>query len=54
MHGIIVQMMKLFTFITWLLKVMSAIPYLFMLMRLPTLKSRMPLIGARRMLEIAS
>lgn len=41
-------------FITWLLKVMSAIPYLFMLMRLPTLKSRMPLIGARRMLEIAS
>lgn len=47
-------MMKLFTFITWLLKVMSAIPYLFKLLRLPTLKSRMPLIGARRMLEIAS
>lgn len=35
-------------------KATSAIPYLFILMRLLTLKSRMPLIGARRMREIAS
>ena len=47
-------MMKLFTFINWLLKATSAIPYLFMLMRLLPLKSKMPLIGARRMQEIVS
>ena len=47
-------MMRLSIYIIWLLKATSAIPYLFMLMRLLTLKSKMPLIGARQMREIAN
>ena len=47
-------MMKLFTFITWFLRALNAILCLFIPMRLLTLKSKMPLIDAKRMQEIAS